>query len=156
MCLNSLPNNKNFIADNFQHVSLACVTDYLSQQFYGLQPKNGECRFLSQPDEPETDDQGYISSVYTARTAGFLLCSWMPKRADEQTIADKTKAQAVYELTVAQNIEGTAVVVLPSDRVELHTKIGDSSSLVTLEIVSRVNQMGAAWLIYAVDLNEGA
>jgi hypothetical protein len=138
-------------------MSFACVTDYLNQQFYSFQLKNGECRLLAAPAEDATDDQGFPLKDYTARTADFILCTWVmnPKKRDEETtVADNARAWAMYEITVAQNIEGTPTIALQSDRIELRVKIGDAGSMVTCEIVSRLNQNNAAWVIYAVDLNE--
>ncbi len=84
----------------------------------------------------------------------------MPKKADKSSddtlIAEQTRSTAIYEITVAQTIEGAAIVCLASDRVELRTVIGDANSVITCEIVRRVNQNNAAWLIYAVDPDDNS
>ena len=138
-------------------MSFQCVTDYLNQQFYSFQPKNGECRLLSAPDEDATNEQGFPTKDYIARKMDFILCTWAmnPKRREEETmVAENARSMAMYEITVAQNIEGVAIIALQSDRIVLRTKIGDAATEITCEIVSRVNQNGAAWLLFAVDLNE--
>lgn len=138
-------------------MSFACLQNYLAQQFYSFQPKNGECRFLAAPGAEETDDQGFLSAEFTPRTVDFIKCSWTPKTGREgydAEIAAQTRSVAVYEITVAKQIDGVPVLCLPSDRIELRTKIGDSSSVILCEILQRVNQNNMAWLVYAVDLDD--
>ncbi len=139
-------------------MSFACAQNYLAQQFFAFQPKNGECRFLAAPSDEETSEQGFISDEFTARTAEFIQCSWMPKESDKSAadsdVAAQTRSVAIYEVTIVQTIDGIPTVCLPSDRIELRTRIGDASSLITCEIVRRVNQNNMSWLLDVVNLDD--
>ena len=136
-------------------MSVACVQNYLSNQFQTFQITNGECRFLRAPGADETDAQGFVSSEFVARTVGYLPCSWTPVNADKTSedsdVALQVLSTAAYEITIGQSSAGT---FLPSDLIELRTKPGDPASLMTCEIVRRVNQNNIAWLIRAVNLDD--
>lgn len=136
-------------------MSLSCVTNYLSAHFGHLQATlaNGSCRVLSQDDGELADAQGYPSSGYTPRTEAFLPCSWTAKKIDEKLIAGQTRELGGYEITLAQNNAGSPVVVKASDRLELRLKTGEVEA-VELEIIAVLNQSGAAWTIYALDIDD--
>jgi len=114
---------------------------------------NGACRFLAVSDTEATDAQGYPNAERIARTNGFIPCSWIAKTADEKTAAEVVRGLAFYEITLSQIFENNPVVIKSGDRVELRLKPSDTVAQ-TLEVVAVVNQAGAAWKIFAVDIDE--
>lgn len=137
-------------------MSLSCITDYLAEnfQFLSNELKNGECRFLALPaGDPATDDAGFPSDAPAARTAGFIPCAWTAKKFDEKEVATQTRATAGYEVVVAQQFEGAAVVCKQSDRLELKINLVTGETI-ECEIVARLNESNVFWRIFAVDIDD--
>lgn len=134
-------------------MSIACVQNYLRENVIPQlldELKNGEVRFLALTEG--SNEQGFISSVYSNRTVEFFPCTWVTTKIDEKIVATQIRALIGYKITIPVKHQGETINFSQKDRIHLRTSIEDESDPVELEIHARINQANTSWTIYATEL----
>jgi hypothetical protein len=115
-----------------------------------LSVKNGQCRFLSNGNNP-TDSQGFPANNYTPRTVNYFPCVWRERAVSGQDVDLSTRASSVFEIVLETVSAGADIVALESDRLELLAEFGADETSKTLEIVSIASNIVSRKLI-CIDL----
>lgn len=136
--------------------SFEALKERLHEQIPGLvgKLKNGECRFVQHITG--SDDQGFPTKTFEPRTEDFFPCIWKTKseadqRTGDQTIGNQARSIIRFAVTIPHIIGEDAVVVEPSDRIELKLEVG-AEEFVTHDVVAVIPRSGVNLLIYTTDI----
>ena len=116
---------------------------------------NGTFRLKRIVSSTATDDQGFPSPTRNTPEASFLPCSWSIESektdAREEIIGAQPKGILKYVVMIRKTIGSTNIEPRVDDTLEL--KRDPAGSAVELHITAVIDQSGAAWAVYATDVN---